>query len=463
MNLKKSQDERGKVNKSGLGDINTLPHIERVSNKNSAKLFFLLVVFSYLASVATNSFALYCLILATYTVIALRLNNSQNLSFILITVTLVPTNFLPLFNSELLRQLSPANIIAVVFVAKNLESKKLRLYGWLAFVCLVLAINLTATIDWRWSISMSSRIIFLTLCLVMSTDDIQKINWKLQIDTIVKLLSILVPLGMIEAFTSSRPLFNGSFGLPIFVSVDSASNNGRSLLTFGQANVAAMVLATYYIVILFDYLFLKNRSYLNYSLLFLTGVVLVSTGSRSGTFAIFLGTIWVVIMRITNGKPVGVFLILIPTSYLVLASILYNLFAKFSSFGFGRDSIEAKMNWELRKTILTNKQVFESLPFLGVGNGNAQKYYALNGYGSILENSAYQILIGFGIFLGVLLILIWLFLLMSSVSMPSISFYIPTLFFLISSNAWEGTRFIQIFLGVITCMARALDQRDSTC
>jgi hypothetical protein len=128
-----------------------------------------------------------------------------------------------------------------------------------------------------------------------------------------------------------------------------------------------------------------------------------------------------------------------------------------SSFGFGRNSLEAKANWELRKSIFSNTTVFEKLPFLGVGNGNAQKYYALNGQGVILENSLYQILLGFGYFLGILIISIWFYLLVISVSMTSISIYIPTLFFIISSNAWEGTRFIQILLGVLTCMARAVD------
>lgn len=450
------------MQKDTLVDNDASPHIERVTNQKSLKFFFTLVVFSYISCVATHNFALYCLILATYTAIALRLNNSQNLSFILITITLVPTNFLPLFDSELLRQLSPVNIIAVVFIAKNIVAKKLKLYGWVALVGLVLAINMTATIDYRWSISMSSRIVFLTLCLVMSIEDVRKIDWKLQIDTIVKLLYILAPLGLIEAFTNVRPVFSGSFGLPQFASIDSQSSNTRTLLTLGQANVAAMVLATYAVVLFFDALILKNKSYWNIFMLFLTIVVLFSTGSRSGTLAIVLGTIWIILMRITNGKPVGVFLILIPTMYLALASFLYDFFSKLSSFGFGRDSSEAKFNWELRKSILSNRTIFENLPFLGVGNGNAQKYYALNGNGSILENSAYQILLGFGFFFGIALILIWLYLLVTSVSMSSLALYIPTLFFLISSNAWEGTRFIQVFLGVLTCIARAIDARKTT-
>jgi len=166
-------------------------------------------------------------------------------------------------------------------------------------------------------------------------------------------------------------------------------------------------------------------------------------------------------MKITNGKSVGIFLILIPATYLGLASLLFDFISHLTSFGFGRNAAEATTNWELRKTILTNRKIFDDLPFLGVGNGNAQKYYALNGNGSILENSAFQIFIGFGFFLGILLILIWFFLLLKSVSMSSISIYIPTFFFLMSSNAWEGTRFIQILLGVLTCMARAADLKKT--
>jgi hypothetical protein len=166
-------------------------------------------------------------------------------------------------------------------------------------------------------------------------------------------------------------------------------------------------------------------------------------------------------MKITNGKPVGIFLVLIPATYLALASLLTDFISRLTSFGFGRNSAEATSNWEIRKTILTNTTIFDDLPFLGVGNGNAQKYYALNGNGYILENSAYQIFIGFGFFLGILLILIWFFLLLKSVSMSSISIYIPTFFFLLSSNAWEGNRFIQILLGVLTCMARAADLKKT--
>ena len=376
---------------------------EYTHNNSSVKFFSLIVVFSYISCVTTRSFSLYCLILAVYALIALRLNNSQNLSFILVTITLVPTNFLPLFDSELLRQLSPVNIIAVVFIARNLPTNNLRFYGWISIVTLVLAINLTVTIDYRWSISMSSRIIFFTLCLVMSVEEIQKINWKLQIETIARLLAILAPFGLLEAFTNIHLLFNGRFGLPMFASLDLQSTSGRTLLSFGQANVAAMVLASFFIVILYDSVFLKNNSYWKYLLLILTALVLFSTGSRSGTLAILLGTIWVLIMKITRGKPVGVFLILIPSTYLALGFFLYDLFSKLTSFGFGRDSAEAKLNWELRAKILTNTTIFDDLPFLGVGNGNAQKYYALNGNGSILENSSYQILIGFGLFLGFLL------------------------------------------------------------
>ena len=157
------------MKKVALGQTNSSSTIEEVGGQSSLKFFFTLLVFSYISCFSTRSFSLYCLILAIYAAIALRLNNSQNLSFILITITLVPTNFLPLFDSELLRQLSPVNIIAVVFIAKNLPAKSLKFYGWLAVVFFILAINFTVTIDWRWSISMSSRIIFLTLCLVMST------------------------------------------------------------------------------------------------------------------------------------------------------------------------------------------------------------------------------------------------------------------------------------------------------
>lgn len=449
------------MKKDVLVKTKSSPNIEDVSNQSSLKFFVALLVFSYISCFATRSFTVYCLILAVYAAIALKLNNSQNLSFILITITLVPTNFLPLFDSELLRQLSPVNIIAVVFIAKNLPANNLKLYGWIGFVSLALAINMTATIDFRWSISMSSRIIFFTLCLVMSTEDVRKIDWKLQIDTIAKLLSILAPFGLIEAFTNAQPLFSGSFGLPIFQSLNQQYIGGRTLLTFGQANVAAMVLATFFIVILYDGLILKNKSYWNNFILCLTLFVLFSTGSRSGTLAILLGTFWVLMMKITNGKPVGIFLVLIPATYLALASLLTDYISRLSSFGFGRNSAEATSNWEIRKTILTNTTIFDDLPFLGVGNGNAQKYYALNGNGYILENSAYQIFIGFGFFLGILLILIWFFLLLKSVSMSSISIYIPTFFFLLSSNAWEGNRFIQILLGVLTCMARAADLKKT--
>ena len=290
----------------------------------------------------------------------------------------------------------------------------------------------------------------------------RKIDWKLQIDTIVRLLSVLVPFGLIEAFTSVRPLFTGSFGLPVFASVVSQPTSGRTLLTFGQANVAAMMLATFFIIVLYDGIILKNKSYWNYLMLFLSALILFSTGSRSGSLAILLGTIWILIMKMTNGQPVGVFLILIPAMYLALASFLFELFSRLSSFGFRRDPGEAKLNWELRRTILSNTTIFDDLPFMGVGNGNAQKFYALQGNGYILENSAFQIIIGFGFFLGILLILIWFFLLVKSVSMSSISLYIPTLFFLVSSNAWEGTRFIQILIGVLTCMARTADMKKAT-
>lgn len=260
------------MKKNVLVKTKSSPNIEDASNQSSLKFFVTLLVFSYISCFATRSFPIYCLILVAYTAIALRLNNSQNLSFILITITLVPTNFLPLFNSELLRQLSPVNIIAVVFIAKNLLAKNLKSYGWIAFVSLVLAINMTVTIDWRWSISMSTRIIFFTLCLVMSTEDVRKIDWKLQIDTIVKLLSILAPFGLIEAFTNAKLLFSGSFGLPLFASLDQGSISSRTLLTFGQANVAAMVLATFFIVILYDGFILNNKSYWNNFILCLTGI-----------------------------------------------------------------------------------------------------------------------------------------------------------------------------------------------
>jgi hypothetical protein len=296
----------------------------------------------------------------------------------------------------------------------------------------------------------------------MSLEDVRKINLKLQIDTISRLLFILIPFGLLEAFTNTHILFNGKFGLPTFASLDQSLTNGRTLLTFGQANAAAMMLTTFYVVILYDSVILKNKSYLRYLILILTTLVLFSTGSRSGTLAILLATTWVIVMAITNGKPVGVFLILIPSTYLVFASFLFNVFSKLSTFGFGRTDSEAQLNWEVRKTILQNTAVFDDLPFLGVGNGNAQKYYALTGNGFILENSAYQVLIGFGFFLGIILISIWLYLLITSVSMSSISLFIPVTFFFISSNAWEGNRYIQVLLGVLVCMARIADANKKT-
>jgi hypothetical protein len=252
-------------------------------------------------------------------------------------------------------------------------------------------------------------------------------------------------------------LFSGSFGLPNFSSLAPHDTNGRTILTFGQANAAAMALATFYSVVLYDVLILKNKSHIKYLLMVLCVVVLYSTGSRSGTLAILLATIWILIMKITKGRPTGVFLILIPVTYLAVATFLFDFFSKLTTFGFGRDDSEAQFNWELRKTILSNTSIFEDLPFFGVGNGNSQKFYALTGNGTILENSAYQILIGFGFILGLFLISIWAYLIVTSVSMSSISLFVPTLFFLISSNAWEGNRYIQILLGILTCLARTAD------
>jgi hypothetical protein len=95
------------------------------------------------------------------------------------------------------------------------------------------------------------------------------------------------------------------------------------------------------------------------------------------------------------------------------------------------------------------------VPFFGSGDGNAAKYYAQTGHAFILENSLFQILIGFGFLLGIILLLILILVVLTSVPFRYICLIFPMLALLASSNAWEGSRNLHVFFGAIILIERA--------
>lgn len=360
-------------------------------------------------------------------------------------------------NLEILRQLSPLNVIAISFLLKNIIKYRMQLDPWLLSMFFLLSLNLFVSRDIEWSLAMMPRVLFLVFCCRISASYIKELEPNFLIKTIFGLVFCLFPFALIEVIGHKKIFFTGQYGLPAWDSKSgiSITHIDRLWSTLGQPNITGMFYAFAAIFTLRQILYDGKKSQFKFFIFACSTGLVYFTGSRSAFLGLIIGLCWLVLFRIKEISRqtiawIPLFLILlIPTT-----QVVSNASSFLTTFGFARSSVDASKSYEVRTIIWKDSDFFTNIPFFGTGQGYSAKYYAETGHRYILENSLFQIFISFGFLLGGVLIVILTLAILKSLPLQNIPLIFPVLTLLASSNAWEGIRNLQTFMGVLILLGR---------
>ena len=429
---------------------------QKFKTREFARFFLFSCCWSYTANYSSTS-KFYIITLFVYAILGLILDSTKTVSLMITTFVLVPTNFLPMFNSEILRQLSPLNVIAISFLLKSTLKKEFEFDLWISSIFLLLSINIVVSIDIQQSLAMFSRVLFLVYCCRISVFQIKELDPNFLKKTVSSLIFFLFPFSLIEILGHRKIFFTGQYGLPSFGSNLGLSVNhiDRLWSTLGHPNTTGMFYSFAAVFTFRQIIYSSKKSIFEFYIFTSCTVLVYFTGSRSAALGLLFGLIWLSIIKIRLKSRfsaillAGIFFLLVAFS-----QVLVNAYFKLSNYGFARTQTDRSQTFEVRNTILKDTDFLTNLPFFGTGQGTASKYYAETGHRFILENSLFQVLIGFGFLFGLIFILMISYVTLTSLPIQNLSFIFPVLAFLGSSNAWEGSRNLQTFLGILILLGR---------
>ena len=346
--------------------------------------------------------------------------------------------------------LSPASLVLLVFVLKNLNSivpMRILFVSPLILVLIYLGANsdnVQRSLGWSYTLS---------LLLVSITLNFQSklVNYKFLIDTLFAISIVLIIYAILEVIIGSNPIFNN---YPLYWGRYSSWGQYRITTSLGHP-INNGLYFSFYFLLLATLPLAENRKRIRISILFLLFICTLLSGSRSGVLALFIGIAVLAIYNYLNGirsRRVAIWLPFLP----ILLLILFPAYSKFLSRNV---SFEGKQSAAYRFKVITD--IWQQLPYIpaeGFGPGLGSAGFRTIGFRTILESGIGQLLVGLGVTLTLLIVFITLTSLirLSLNKKSKVHLYVPWAVVFFTTNFINDNLPFIVFLAVLILLERTL-------
>ena len=346
--------------------------------------------------------------------------------------------------------LSPASLVLLVFVLKNLNSivpMRILFVSPLILVLIYLGANsdnVQRSLGWSYTLS---------LLLVSITLNFQSklVNYKFLIDTLFAISIVLIIYAILEVIIGSNPIFNN---YPLYWGRYSSWGQYRITTSLGHP-INNGLYFSFYFLLLATLPLAENRTRIRISILFLLFICTLLSGSRSGVLALFIGIAVLAIYNYLNGirsRRVAIWLPFLP----ILLLIVFPAYSKFSSRNV---SFEGKQSVTYRFKVITD--IWQQLPYIpakGFGPGLGSAGFRTIGFRTILESGIGQLLVGLGVTLTLLIVFITLTSLirLSLNKKSKVHLYVPWAVVFFTTNFINDNLPFIVFLAVLILLERTL-------